>query len=305
MKKTVRKSQFSAHQMNSSVMMDDAVSGIKLLDCQVSLSAYLQYRYDGVATVSRIATVEKMKRIVRILEILIENVLMKSTHVKTQDASQRIGSVTVKEIVNVEKVIKLTKKRKSEPECAFKNVFQLFIKCSINNLIEYFIESLRNTNVSNYKLNKTKDLTFQNKLNQMRKCLLHLFFLLLILALIFQDEMDCDIKCDVGQFSCPSKIVSPRERRQNYCILQKHICDGNKDCIQGEDEENCPAVHSCASNSKCQQLCVTSSAGKEECSCKVGYLLGLDGFSCDDINECEFANNPCSQTCNNTVGGFM
>jgi low-density lipoprotein receptor-related protein 4 len=121
-----------------------------------------------------------------------------------------------------------------------------------------------------------------------------------------EDEMDCDVKCDVGQFSCPSKIISPRERRQNYCVSQKHICDGVKDCLpQGEDEANCSSIHPCPSNTKCHQLCATSSAGVEECSCKVGYVLASDGVSCEDINECEFMNNPCSQTCNNTVGGFM
>lgn len=120
-----------------------------------------------------------------------------------------------------------------------------------------------------------------------------------------EDETDCDIKCDLGQFSCPSKMVSARERRQNYCVSQKHICDGHKDCMQGEDEENCPALRTCEANTKCQQLCITTSTGKDECSCKVGYILGADRFSCDDINECEFSKNPCSQTCNNTIGGFM
>lgn len=118
-----------------------------------------------------------------------------------------------------------------------------------------------------------------------------------------EDEADCDVKCDVGQFTCPSKTLSVRERRQNYCVNQKHICDGHKDCISGEDEENCPTMHSCPKNTSCQQLCGTSSSGKEICGCKTGYILS-ENYSCVDINECEFANNPCSQTCNNTVGGF-
>lgn len=74
--------------------------------------------------------------------------------------------------------------------------------------------------------------------------------------------------------------------------------------MQGEDEENCPTVHNCPAGSKCQ-ICVTSPTGKEECACKVGYILAKDGFTCDDINECEFTSNPCSQICNNTIGGFM
>lgn len=118
-----------------------------------------------------------------------------------------------------------------------------------------------------------------------------------------EDEADCDLKCEIGQFSCPSKVMSPRGRRQNFCVNPKHICDGIKDCVDGEDEENCPTVHNCTANAKCQ-ICVTSSVGREECSCKVGYTLANDGFTCNDINECEFTNNPCSQTCNNTIGGF-
>ena len=27
-----------------------------------------------------------------------------------------------------------------------------------------------------------------------------------------EEEMDCDVKCEVGQFSCPSKNSSPRQR---------------------------------------------------------------------------------------------
>jgi hypothetical protein len=120
-----------------------------------------------------------------------------------------------------------------------------------------------------------------------------------------EDEADCDVKCDVGQFTCPSKTLSVRERRQNYCVNQKHICDGHKDCISGEDEDNCPKMHACSTNTKCQQLCGTSSGGKEICGCKTGYILSQDNVSCVDINECEYTNNPCSQTCNNTFGGFM
>ena len=64
-------------------------------------------------------------------------------------------------------------------------------------------------------------------------------------------------------------------------------------------------MHPCPLNTKCQQLCGTSSSGKDICGCKSGYILTADNVSCGDINECEFINNPCSQTCNNTIGGFM
>lgn len=59
---------------------------------------------------------------------------------------------------------------------------------------------------------------------------------------------------------------------------QKHICDKVKDCPNGEDEENCPTIHKCPANTKCEQNCVTTSKGKEECACKVGYTLHTNGF---------------------------
>lgn len=122
-----------------------------------------------------------------------------------------------------------------------------------------------------------------------------------------EDEMECDTKCEIGQFSCPTKSSSSsniRDQRQNVCVSQKHICDGRKDCLNGEDELNCSTPTICPSSSRCKQLCAKSVSGKDECACQIGYVLSSDGFSCEDINECEFVNNPCSQTCNNTLGGF-
>lgn len=79
-----------------------------------------------------------------------------------------------------------------------------------------------------------------------------------------------------------------------------------KDCLGGEDEANCSTPHICPATTRCQQNCVTSIANKEECACKNGYVLSDNGYNCTDIDECQFTNSPvCSQTCNNTVGGFM
>ncbi|MPC22967.1 Signal peptide, CUB and EGF-like domain-containing protein 2 [Portunus trituberculatus] len=40
------------------------------------------------------------------------------------------------------------------------------------------------------------------------------------------------------------------------------------------------------------------------CECPLGYSLGLDGATCEDINECELANGGCSHGCINTEGSF-
>lgn len=55
------------------------------------------------------------------------------------------------------------------------------------------------------------------------------------------DEMNCRVTCDVGQFICP---VYKNMTNARICVNQKHTCDGQYDCLKGEDEDeaNCPKV---------------------------------------------------------------
>lgn len=85
-----------------------------------------------------------------------------------------------------------------------------------------------------------------------------------------EDESDCPMHCEVGQFACATYKNTSNAR---ICVNQKHVCDGQKDCLNGEDEKNCPTQGKCESNSKCEQLCVTKIDGKSECACKLGYVL--------------------------------
>lgn len=89
------------------------------------------------------------------------------------------------------------------------------------------------------------------------------------------------------------------------CVNQKHICDGYNDCPGAEDEFNCPKPRQCGANSKCEQSCVVTAKGADDCSCRIGYTLHPNGYSCMDIDECSFVNDPvCSQKCVNRVGSF-
>ncbi len=44
--------------------------------------------------------------------------------------------------------------------------------------------------------------------------------------------------------------------------------------------------------------------GSYNCSCNIGYRLNMDGFGCDDINECVEETDQCNQNCHNTIGSY-
>lgn len=62
------------------------------------------------------------------------------------------------------------------------------------------------------------------------------------------------------------------------CVNQKHICDGHNDCPAAEDEKNCPTHRECGTNSKCEQMCITSSNGRDDCACRNGYSIHSNGY---------------------------
>ncbi|XP_072942146.1 low-density lipoprotein receptor-related protein 4 [Epargyreus clarus] len=116
-----------------------------------------------------------------------------------------------------------------------------------------------------------------------------------------EDETDCQVNCEVDQYMCKSVVNTPFKN----CLSRKHVCDGIKDCPQGDDEEKCPTRRSCKEDDKCEKICITTYDGKPACDCPLGYLLGEDGFSCRDIDECMYEQDPvCSQTCSNSAGGY-
>lgn len=62
------------------------------------------------------------------------------------------------------------------------------------------------------------------------------------------------------------------------CVNQKHICDGHNDCPAAEDEKNCPTHRECGTNSKCEQMCITSFNGREDCACRNGFSIHSNGY---------------------------
>ncbi|NWT18474.1 VLDLR protein, partial [Vireo altiloquus] len=146
----------------------------------------------------------------------------------------------------------------------------------------------------------------------------------------------------VLHLSCPRTHVLCRDG--TGCVAQEYLCDGEKDCADGSDEDGCAQLcntpgrsHSsypctlgsclnaslvcngrqdCADGSdeggncsvpcqrSCAHLCYPSPQGPR-CWCGPGYRLAEDGLSCMDIDECmEWDKRACSQTCLNAPGSY-
>uniref|UniRef100_A0A8C5WPP3 Vitellogenin receptor n=1 Tax=Laticauda laticaudata TaxID=8630 RepID=A0A8C5WPP3_LATLA len=131
------------------------------------------------------------------------------------------------------------------------------------------------------------------------------------------------IKCNDLHFQCKS----------GQCISYFLHCDGNYNCKDHSDEEDCPVPKQCGNtcinytlvcNGKsdcqdgmdegsycampcqkpCAHICYKSPRGPQ-CACNEGFNLRSDGHSCKDINECkELTVDKCSQACVNTEGSY-
>ena len=54
-------------------------------------------------------------------------------------------------------------------------------------------------------------------------------------------------------------------------------------------------------NGGCTHSC-SNTEGSFVCGCRDGFMLGEDGRTCGDVDECQ--NSPCDHTCSNLIGGF-
>ncbi|KAG1681886.1 Very low-density lipoprotein receptor [Nymphon striatum] len=99
--------------------------------------------------------------------------------------------------------------------------------------------------------------------------------------------------CSPDQFQCVS----------GECIDKGYHCDGHADCEDYSDEgHQCKFSEVCSrNNGGCSHICENSNHGPV-CSCPEGLKL-LNGYICDDLNECEEWGH-CSQLCVNTKGSF-
>ena len=66
----------------------------------------------------------------------------------------------------------------------------------------------------------------------------------------------------------------------------------------------CKDVNECDETTDCQYTC-QNTEGSFHCTCAEGYELSSDGYSCEDIDECQVSNGGCEFGCRNTVGSYQ
>jgi len=75
--------------------------------------------------------------------------------------------------------------------------------------------------------------------------------------------------------------------------------------LQGSSGQTPTDTDYCAlGRDNCQHLCTNIIFGTFTCSCRPGYQLDANGFSCYDIDECATNNGGCDGDCSNSGGSF-
>uniref|UniRef100_A0A803SM43 LDL receptor related protein 1B n=1 Tax=Anolis carolinensis TaxID=28377 RepID=A0A803SM43_ANOCA len=123
-------------------------------------------------------------------------------------------------------------------------------------------------------------------------------------------EPDCPDDSDESIDVCPEEIEfkCPLNHLKcigtNRCIHLSQLCNGIYDCPDGYDEGvHCRELLPKCQQMQCQYKCAVTRNGTS-CYCEEGYEVGLNGKTCQDLNECNLYGT-CSQMCENTDGSYI
>ncbi|XP_065581379.1 fibrillin-1-like [Artemia franciscana] len=139
----------------------------------------------------------------------------------------------------------------------------------------------------------------------------------------------CSPGCTTTTCSCESK--SERYNAQNktceafnLCMEDPYLCSGQGQqcewnvtegthkcaCKSGyqqnpQDPNICEDIDECAENMCGSTMVCQNNPGSYVCYCEEGYMISIDGTSCQDRNECLNPNDhDCQQSCYNRIGTF-
>ena len=104
-------------------------------------------------------------------------------------------------------------------------------------------------------------------------------------------------------FQCFNKSITCPDNQVCHNTEDSYFCG----CPRGYALHNsgqCKDVDECDETTDCQHTC-QNTEGSFHCTCDEGYELSSDGYSCDDIDECQVLHGGCEFGCSNTVGSYQ
>ncbi|HQB09692.1 MAG TPA: lectin like domain-containing protein [bacterium] len=110
------------------------------------------------------------------------------------------------------------------------------------------------------------------------------------------------VVCDDSK-PCTDDTCNPSTGTCQYVNDNTNSCSDGNGCTVGDSCNSGSCVSGAAAN--CDQNCTNNEPGYI-CTCGSGYILNVDGHTCDDINECTLGIDNCdaNATCANTTGSF-
>ena len=102
------------------------------------------------------------------------------------------------------------------------------------------------------------------------------------------DEMFCYLQCNAEEFRC---------NYPPYCIYEEWKCDGERDCSDGSDEENCPFAICSSGEFPCKAFLDSCASGK----CNASKECINSQWKCDGEQDCIDGSDEDPETCKNWV----
>ncbi|KAH7649817.1 extracellular protein [Cryptosporidium bovis] len=121
-------------------------------------------------------------------------------------------------------------------------------------------------------------------------------------------------ECSNGESKCDQKCVNTFGGYKCECYKGFRL---NISGVKSKNENDTYNSGVCVDIDECSEMphltgcshgCINTRGGFQ-CTCPRGLQLNHDGKTCDDVNECRMAENPCKDNkqfpcCKNTIGGF-